>query len=95
MPVVEYHTLVGAKLRCGVFGLRPFFSFLGDGVVMAGAVFFFSFCFFSLVIFLGGGFVVVVFLFLGVTLPFLVEVSFFLRLWVREEGCAVVVGEGE
>ena len=83
-------------VRCGLFGLRPLFSFLGDdGVVMAGVPFFF--CFLSLVIFLSVVFVVVVF-FLGVTGPS-VEVSFFfffgVRLRVREEKCAMVVGEGE
>ena len=84
--------LVGAKVRCGVLGLRPLFSFLGDdGVVMTGAPFFFSF--FCLVIFFGV--VVVVVFFLGVTRP-LAEVSFFgVLLGVREKECAVVVGEGE
>ena len=99
MPVVEYHTLVEAKVRCGVLDLLRAFFFSGDDgvVVMAGASFSFCFCFFfSLVIFLGGVFVVVVVLFfLGVVLA-LVEVSFFfgVRLWVREEECAIV-GEGE
>ena len=84
--------LVGAKMCCGVLGLRPFFSFLGDdGVVMAGAPF--SFSFFCLVIFFGVVFAV--FFFLGVVF-LLMEVSFFgVLLGVREEEWVVVVGEGE
>ena len=97
---MENITLVGAKVRWGVFGfVAVFFGCLGDeGVGMVGAAVFSCFCFFffcSLVIFLGVGFGVVVF-FLGVVgFPSLVDGSSFffgVRLW--EEG-AVVVGEGE
>ena len=100
---LENITLVGAKVRWGVFGfVAVFFGCLGDeGVGMVGAAVFFCFCFlflWCLVVFLGVGFGVVfaVVFFLGGTRP-LVEVSFFfgVRSWVREEEGAVVVGEGE
>ena len=99
---LENITLVGTKVRWGVFGFVAvfFFGCLGDeGVGMAGAAVFFCFCLcsFSLVIFLGVGFVVVVvFFFLGVVIRLVEHPSCFfgVRLGMREV-CAVVVGEGE